>query len=62
MRSIEFGSPEMPINTVGNSITFNKKAVIVGGVAIGILIGVSIYRYRKDNERLRNIINKKKSS
>jgi len=62
MKSIEFGSPEMPLNTVGNSVTFNKKLLLQVGIIIVVAAGVYLYYNHLEKQQLRQFINQKKSS
>ena len=41
MEAIEIGSSQMPLNTVGNSVTFNKKLLLQLGIitAVAAVIG-----------------------
>jgi len=62
MKSIEFGSPEMPINTVGNSVTFNKKLLLQVGIITAVAAGIYLYYNHQEKQQLRQFINQKKSS
>ena len=62
MKSIEFGSQDMPINTVGNSVTFNKKLLLQVGIIIVVAAGVYLYYNHLEKQQLRQFINQKKSS
>ena len=62
MEAIEIGSPQMPLNTVGNSVTFNKKLLLQVGITIVIAAGVYLYYNHLDKQQLRQFINQKKSS
>jgi len=62
MKSIEFGSVEMPINTVGNSVTFNKKLLVQVGIGLGVLSIIFLYYNYKEKQQLKQLINTKKSS
>jgi hypothetical protein len=62
MEAIEIGSPQMPLNTVGNSVIFNKKLLLQAVVATAILTGIYLYSNYIEKQALKQIINKKKSS
>ena len=62
MEAIEIGSPQMPLNTVGNSVTFNKKLLLQVGIIIVVAAGVYLYYNHLDKQQLRQFINQKKSS
>jgi len=62
MEAIEIGSAQMPLNTVGNSVTFNKKLLLQAVVATAILAGVYLYYNHLEKQQLKQLINTKKSS
>jgi len=62
MEAIEIGSAQMPLNTVGNSVTFNKKILLQAVVATAILAGVYLYYNHLEKQQLKQLINTKKSS
>jgi hypothetical protein len=62
MEAIEIGSPQMPLNTVGNSVTFNKKLLLQVGIIIVVAAGVYLYYNHLEKQQLRQFINQKKSS
>jgi len=66
MEAIEIGSAQMPLNTVGNSVTFNKKLLLQAAVATAILAGVYLYYNHLEKQQLKQQLkqlnNTKKSS
>jgi hypothetical protein len=62
MEAIEIGSPQMPLNTVGNSVTFNKKLFLQVGITTAVAVGVYLYYNHQEKQQLRQFINQKKSS
>ena len=58
MEAIEIGSAQMPLNTVGNSVTFNKKLLLQAAVATAILAGFYLYNNHLENCFLRVIFSK----
>jgi uncharacterized membrane protein (DUF485 family) len=62
MEAIEIGSAQMPLNTVGNSVTFNKKLLLQAVVATAILAGIYLYYNHLEKQQLKQLINTKKSS
>jgi hypothetical protein len=62
MKSIEFGSVEMPINTIGNSVTFNKNLLLQVGIITAVATGIYLYYNHLEKQQLKQLINKKKSS
>ena len=60
MEALEIGSPEMPLNTVGNSVTFNKKLLAHVGLCFGVLAVIYIYYNHVEKQQLKEIINNKK--
>ena len=62
MEAIEIGSPQMPLNTVGNSVTFNKKLLLQVGIITAVAAGFYLYYNHLEKQQLRQFINQKKSS
>ena len=62
MEAIEIGLAQMPLNTVGNSVTFNKKLLLQAAVATAILAGIYLYYNHLEKQQLKQLINTKKSS
>jgi len=62
MEAIEIGSPEMPLNTVGNSVTFNKKLLQQVVVTVAFLVVIQLYYNHVEKQHLKQLINEKKSS
>jgi len=62
MEAIEIGSPQMPLNTVGNSVTFNKNLLAQVGLGLGVLAVIYIYYNHVEKQNLKQLINEKKSS
>ena len=62
MEAIEIGSPEMRLNTVGNSVTFNKKLLQQVVVTVAFLVVIQLYYNHVEKQHLKQLINEKKSS
>ena len=61
MEAIEIGSSQMPLNTVGNSVTFNKKLLLQLGIITAVAAVIYLYYNHQEKQQLKQLINKKRA-